>query len=466
MTRAPSGTHRRRVLRAAFTPWVVVGLGAALAGSVQVPGHSVLANGTAAAAPGGTSPTAQTAPTFPTVPPVTVPGGPAVAGTPVVRGPASVSPPHASPLVATTVQPIPQAALTAYQSAAVVIDTADPTCHLDWALLAGIGQIESDHGQVGGSSLDAAGVAHPSIIGPRLDGRQSTSVVRDTDAGRLDGDPRFDHAVGPMQFLPSTWAVVAVDGDNDGTRNVEDIDDAALGSAVYLCAGDGDLSTGPGSRAAVLRYNHSQAYADKVLAVAAALRHTSVLTSVSIQPVSTRLTALPALPHQPVAPPSEPAPGSAPTRPHASPPPSTPTPPAPPTTPTPPTKPPPTTRPTDPPTSPPTDPPSDPPSDPPTKPTDPPSDPPPSDPPADPPVIPDPVPAALAALTTDEIKAIDTAWPVCLAGLPDGWTAADMQGCLVEQLAVPADDPGLTAFLEWAVQTGLVPATDPPPGGP
>jgi membrane-bound lytic murein transglycosylase B len=35
-----------------------------------------------------------------------------------------------------------------------------------------------------------------------------------------------------MQFLPSTWAAVAVDGDDDGQRDVQDIDDASQASAV------------------------------------------------------------------------------------------------------------------------------------------------------------------------------------------------------------------------------------------
>ena len=45
-----------------------------------------------------------------------------------------------------------------------------------------------------------------------------------------------------MQFIPSTWPVVRVDADGDGKRNPQDIDDAALATAVYLCSGKDDLS--------------------------------------------------------------------------------------------------------------------------------------------------------------------------------------------------------------------------------
>ena len=44
-----------------------------------------------------------------------------------------------------------------------------------------------------------------------------------------------------MQFIPSTWSIVGVDADNDGQRNPQDVDDAALASAVYLCSGADDL---------------------------------------------------------------------------------------------------------------------------------------------------------------------------------------------------------------------------------
>ena len=70
-----------------------------------------------------------------------------------------------------------------------------------------------------------------------------------------------------MQFIPSTWSVVGVDADGDAKRNPQDIDDAALATAVYLCSGPDDLSTDAGQRAAVYRYNHSQSYVDLVLSI-------------------------------------------------------------------------------------------------------------------------------------------------------------------------------------------------------
>ena len=162
---------------------------------------------------------------------------------------------------------IPAAALAAYQRAESVINSADKACNLSWQLIAAIGRVESNHGRFGGNALDDDGVAQPGIYGIALDGSNNTSVIRDTDAGQFDNDLVFDRAVGPMQFIPSTWSVVGVDADGDGQRNPQDIDDAALGTAVYLCSGDDDLSTTAGQRSAVYRYNHSQAYVDLVLSI-------------------------------------------------------------------------------------------------------------------------------------------------------------------------------------------------------
>lgn len=194
-----------------------------------------------------------------------------------IEAPASVSDPdeasdgdhgNADRILATSsANGIPSSALAAYQRAETVINSADKACNLTWQLVAAIGRVESNHGRFGGNSLDDQGVAQPGIFGKALNGTLQTSVIRDTDAGLLDNDSAYDRAVGPMQFIPSTWSVVGVDADNDGQRNPQDIDDAALASAVYLCSGANDLSTVSGQRASIYRYNHSTSYVNLVLRI-------------------------------------------------------------------------------------------------------------------------------------------------------------------------------------------------------
>ena len=165
----------------------------------------------------------------------------------------------------TSANGIPAAALAAYQRAETIINAADDGCRLDWELLAAIGRVESDHGRYGGNRLTDDGVSSPGIVGIALDGSNDTARIADSDGGDLDGDATWDRAVGPMQFIPTTWAVVGVDADGDGERNPQDIDDAALGAAVYLCSGAEDLATDEGRQAAVFRYNHSSSYVAMVL---------------------------------------------------------------------------------------------------------------------------------------------------------------------------------------------------------
>jgi hypothetical protein len=86
------------------------------------------------------------------------------------------------------------------------------------------------------------------------------------DAGRLDGDARWDRAVGPMQFLPSTWAAYGSDGDGDGLSDVMNPADAMQGAARLLCA-NGGADTGR-LPSAIWNYNHSDDYVRQVLALA------------------------------------------------------------------------------------------------------------------------------------------------------------------------------------------------------
>ena len=162
---------------------------------------------------------------------------------------------------------IPAPALAAYQRGAQIIDSADKSCNIPWELIAAIGRVESDHGRYNGNTLTDEGVSKPGIFGIALNGKNGTQAINDTDGGQLDNDTVFDRAVGPMQFIPSTWQVVKVDADGDSERNPQDIDDAALATAVYLCSGKDNLSTRQGQEASVFRYNHSQDYVNLVLRI-------------------------------------------------------------------------------------------------------------------------------------------------------------------------------------------------------
>jgi len=138
---------------------------------------------------------------------------------------------------------IPLVALEAYAVAELTVSQTHPSCNLRWTTLAGIGRNESNHGRTNGASLSTDGKSSPPIYGPPLDGTNNNKAIQDTDDGQLDGDAVWDRAVGPMQFIPSTWRTYAVDADGDGQANPHDIDDAALASARYLCSSNRNLST-------------------------------------------------------------------------------------------------------------------------------------------------------------------------------------------------------------------------------
>jgi membrane-bound lytic murein transglycosylase B len=155
-------------------------------------------------------------------------------------------------------------ALDAYFRAAANSALTDPQCGIRWWALAGITRVESKHGQFGGSTLLFNGDTSQLIVGIPLDGQNNTAVIGDTDGGTLDGDPMFDRAVGPMQFIPSTWVRYARDGNGDGRADPNNIYDAAASAARYLCA-SGPMQTDDDMTRGFLSYNHSDAYAAEVL---------------------------------------------------------------------------------------------------------------------------------------------------------------------------------------------------------
>jgi soluble lytic murein transglycosylase-like protein len=80
-------------------------------------------------------------------------------------------------------------------------------------------------------------------------------------------------AVGPMQFLPATWAEYGYDANGDGVADPWDIDDALAGATHLLCANGAALPER--QRSAIWNYNHSWGYVDTVLARAAQLRESA-----------------------------------------------------------------------------------------------------------------------------------------------------------------------------------------------
>lgn len=161
---------------------------------------------------------------------------------------------------------IPATPLAAYQRAASRLSG----CGIPWWLLAGVGRIESGH--AAGGRVDRSGTVRGAIYGPRLDGALGgTMVITDTDQGRLDGDPQFDRAMGPMQFLPATWSWAGRDGNGDGVANPQNVYDAALAAGGLLCR-SGSLRDEAGMKRALLSYNGSGDYVATVMAAATAYR--------------------------------------------------------------------------------------------------------------------------------------------------------------------------------------------------
>ncbi|HEY2503334.1 MAG TPA: lytic murein transglycosylase [Mycobacterium sp.] len=161
---------------------------------------------------------------------------------------------------------IPMIALSAYRRAEQKMAVEAPGCGVSWNLLAGIGRIESGH--AGGGAVDGRGTAVIPIYGPALDGTlPGNEVILQSSVGNR---VTYARAMGPMQFLPGTWARYASDGKGDGIADPQNLFDATLAAARYLCSGGLNLRDPAGVMAAILRYNNSMPYAQNVLGWAAA----------------------------------------------------------------------------------------------------------------------------------------------------------------------------------------------------
>ncbi|MEU0136022.1 lytic transglycosylase domain-containing protein [Streptomyces sp. NPDC006296] len=237
----------RRLRRGATTTAVAAAAVAALSASQApaAPQADTAADDRTAsgATPSGDSAATGNSPYHTDLPPLTTPGKPGASVNLPVTGSAEAG--------------IPATILAAYKKAEQELAGTDAACRLPWQLLAAIGKVES--GQARGGKVDADGTTFSPILGPALNG-QGFALIKDTDGGAYDGDATHDRAVGPMQFIPSTWATWGQDGNGDGRKDPNNIYDAALAAGHYLCAGTRDLSVGTDLDRAVLSYNHSTEY--------------------------------------------------------------------------------------------------------------------------------------------------------------------------------------------------------------
>ncbi|MFJ9774607.1 hypothetical protein ACIRVF_25765 [Kitasatospora sp. NPDC101157] len=246
-----TGTAAAFAALAALTGSQVSGLGLA---QVAAADAGPAPDGTGAQGSASSTPFGGPATGIPGVPGTAADGGSAVQ----LPQPPGTQPgqPAAGPFTATGAA-LPATVFAAYRQAEASLAQRSPGCHLPWQLLAAIGQVES--GQANGGQVDAAGRTLTPILGPVLDGN-GFAAIPDTDGGRYDGDSRWDRAVGPMQFIPSTWASWGVDATGKGTADPNNIFDAAETAGRYLCAGGRDLSDPSQLDRAVLSYNNSTEY--------------------------------------------------------------------------------------------------------------------------------------------------------------------------------------------------------------
>ncbi|MFD8305745.1 lytic transglycosylase domain-containing protein [Streptomyces sp. NPDC059690] len=248
----------RRLAKGAATTAVaalaVAALSASQAPGVTVDGHGRQTASDATPTPDATAEAGSAtgnSPYYTDLPPLNSPNpspSPSASGTPVVQGSGEAG--------------IPATVLDAYKKAETAMRAAKPGCNLPWQLLAAIGKVES--GQARGGRVSADGTTLSPILGPQLDGN-GFALIKDTDGGKYDGNSSYDQAVGPMQFIPSTWAWAGRDGNGDGKKDPNNVYDAALAAAHYLCRDNWDLSNQTDLNSAILSYNNSQDYLNTVL---------------------------------------------------------------------------------------------------------------------------------------------------------------------------------------------------------
>lgn len=147
---------------------------------------------------------------------------------------------------------VPARQLQAYAYAAHAVESHGG-CTVGWPTLAALGGVLTDHGRAANTNVGPDGVTSQPLreIAPAANGALS---VPDTDGGRYDGDATKDVPMGPMQLMPSRWEQFARAAEPGATPNPDNIDDAALTTAIIICS-SGDIASPDGWTAALAQFN-------------------------------------------------------------------------------------------------------------------------------------------------------------------------------------------------------------------
>jgi hypothetical protein len=199
-------------------PWLLAAASLAVVGALVIVSSVVIPSMLAPETPQERVAPLAATPATPT--PTRITPRPAVAAAPAARARISALPDQSWLASTAHATGIPDRALAAYAGTAIELGRTHPDCALGWNTLAGIGS--------------------------------------------LDGDAVWDRAVGPMPFIPSTWAEWGTDGSGDGVADPQNIDDAALSAARYLCGAGADLSVSQNWLDAIWSYNGTTEYVSRV----------------------------------------------------------------------------------------------------------------------------------------------------------------------------------------------------------
>lgn len=143
---------------------------------------------------------------------------------------------------------IPERVLAAYRNAETQTPVLAAGCEVSWTVTAGIWKITANHTNLAGHTLSSDGRVTPPLTHP-------------------PSDDSTEERLGPGGIPASVWSEIGVDGGKDGRVDPQQVDDAALTAAIYLChLTPGGVLDDAGLSVALAGYNPQPGWAERVMA--------------------------------------------------------------------------------------------------------------------------------------------------------------------------------------------------------